>query len=136
MRGLMGAVVLSVALFVQAPWAWADAIHLAQATGGTSASGVQGKGALGAVQVRGTVEAVDKEQRTVTLKGPRGRVLTLAVQDPQKLEAIKVGDPVVAVYVEAVVIRLNKSGTGGPTVTTRETRASSKPGETPAGAIG
>jgi hypothetical protein len=86
------------------------------------------------VRVRGTIDAIDKERGTVTLKGPKGRTLTLEVRDKQKLDVVKVGDPVVATYVEAVVIQVKKEGTPG--VTTQETRVSSKPGETPAGAIG
>lgn len=47
------------------------------------------------VTVRGTISAIDKENRTVTLKGPKGRTITLDVNDPAKLAALKVGDPVV-----------------------------------------
>jgi len=57
-----------------------------------------------AVTIRGTVEEVDKENKTVTLKGPKGGALALSVQDPQKLEAVKVGDPVVARYSESMAI--------------------------------
>jgi Cu/Ag efflux protein CusF len=81
------------------------------------------------------VAAVDKEQSTVTLKGPK-RSITLDVEDREKLDAIKVGDPVVATYMEALAIEVKKAGTASPGVTTQETRVSSKPGETPAGAIG
>ena len=49
-----------------------------------------GKTMLGSVKVRATVEAIDKEKSTVTLKGPKGRTLTLDVRDKQKLDAIKV----------------------------------------------
>jgi len=41
---------------------------------------------------------VDKEKGSVTLKGPKGRTVTLAVKDKSKLDAIAVGDPVVATY--------------------------------------
>ena len=87
------------------------------------------------VTVRGTVEAIDKEKQTVTLKGPR-RTLTVKVQDPKKLEAIKVGDPVVGKYYEALALEVKKAGTATPGVTTQQGVASSKPGETPAGAVG
>jgi Cu/Ag efflux protein CusF len=87
------------------------------------------------VTVRGTVEAIDKEKQTVTLKGPK-RTLTLQIRDPQKLEAIKVGDPVVARYYEALAIEVKKPGTATPGVTVQEGRGTSKPGETPAGAVG
>jgi Cu/Ag efflux protein CusF len=87
------------------------------------------------VTVRGTVEAVDAEKQTVRLKGPK-RTLTLRIRDPRKLEAIKVGDPVVAKYYEALAIEVKKPGETTPGVTTQQTLATSKPGETPAGVVG
>jgi Cu/Ag efflux protein CusF len=89
----------------------------------------------GAITIRGTVEAVDAEKKTVTLKGPK-RSVTLQVRDPQKLEAIKVGDPVVARYYEALAIEVKKPGESTPGVSTQQMVATSKPGETPAGAVG
>jgi hypothetical protein len=142
MRKLAIAAMVSGALLVQAPGASADATRVAQAPGGTSeksgvaAEKMPGKGAAVAVKVRGTIDAIDKDKGTVTLKGPKGRTVTLEVRDKQKLDAVKVGDPVVATYMEAVVIQARKAGTAAPGVTTQETRISSKPGETPAGAIG
>jgi hypothetical protein len=85
--------------------------------------------------VRGTVDAVDKEKGTVTLKGPKGRTVTLAVRDKSKLDAIAVGDPVVATYIEAVAFQVRKAGSASPGVSVKEQRATSKPGETPAGAV-
>jgi len=87
------------------------------------------------VTVRGTVEAIDKDKQTVTLKGPK-RTLTVKVRDPQKLDAIKVGDPVIGKYYESLMIAVKKPGEGTPGVTAEKTTATSKPGEVPAGAIG
>jgi ribosomal protein S17 len=87
------------------------------------------------VTLRGTVEAIDKEKQTVTIKGPK-RTLTVQVQDPKKLEAIKVGDPVVGKYYEALALEVKKPGTATPGVTAQQGVASSKPGATPAGAVG
>jgi len=87
------------------------------------------------VTVRGTVEAIDKDKQTVTLKGPK-RSLTLHVQDPKKLDAIKVGDPVIGKYYESLMIEVKKPGEAAPGVTAQQAVASSKPGETPAGVIG
>jgi Cu/Ag efflux protein CusF len=86
------------------------------------------------VTVRGTVEAVDTEAKTVTIKGPK-RTLTLPVKDPKKLEMIKVGDPVVAKYYEGLALAVKKPGEAAPSASAQETVATSKPGETPAGAI-
>ena len=87
------------------------------------------------VTLRGTVEAIDKEKQTVTLKGPK-RTLVVQVQDPKKLDAIKVGDPVVGKYYEALAFEVKKAGTATPGMTAQQGVASSKPSETPAGAVG
>jgi len=87
------------------------------------------------VTLRGTVEAVDKEKQTVTIKGPK-RTLTIRVQDPKKLEAIKVGDPVVGKYYEALAFEVKKPGTATPGVTAQQAVGTSQPGQTPAGAVG
>jgi Cu/Ag efflux protein CusF len=132
-------VIVSVLMWSHSP-ATADDLRLAQASGTEKAPAATekatGRAAGRAVQVKGTVAAVDKDAKTVTLKGPKGRTVTLDVQDPQKLEAIKVGDPVVATYMEAVAFEIKKPGTATPGTTVQETRVGSKPGETPAGAIG
>jgi Cu/Ag efflux protein CusF len=91
---------------------------------------------LTAVKLRGTITAVDKENKTITIKGEGGRTLTLDVQDPSKLEVVKVGDPVVGMYYEAVAVRVRKAESGTPGMTVKEERTTSKPGETPAGAVG
>jgi Cu/Ag efflux protein CusF len=128
------AVIASILVWSQSP-AVADGLQLAQ-TAPAATEKAPGRAAGRAVEIKGTVAAVDKDNRTVTLKGPKGRTLTLDVQDPQKLDAIKVGDPVVATYMEAVAFQIKKPGTATPGTTVQETRVSSKPGETPAGAIG
>jgi hypothetical protein len=92
-------------------------------------------GEAAVVTVRGTVEAIDKEKQTVTLKGPK-RSITIQVRDPKKLDAIKVGDPVVGKYYEAIALEVKKAGTATPGVTAQREQATSKAGETPAGAVG
>ena len=94
-----------------------------------------GKAEGAVMRVRGTVSAVDKENKTITLKGPRGRTLTFDVQDPTKLETVKVGDPVIGTYVEAVAIQLKPAGSTTPSASVTEAQAGSKPGDNPAGAI-
>jgi ribosomal protein S17 len=92
-------------------------------------------GEAAVLTLRGTVEAIDKEKQTVTLKGPN-RSLTIQVRDPKKLDAIKVGDPVVGKYYEALVLQVKKAGTASPGASVQQETATSKPGETPAGAVG
>ena len=64
-----------------------------------------------AVMLTATVQAVDLKARTVTLKGPKGKVETVKV-DPsiQALDKLKVGDEVVAKYYEALAWDVKKAG--------------------------
>ncbi|HKW60665.1 MAG TPA: hypothetical protein VJR46_13015 [Candidatus Dormibacteraeota bacterium] len=131
---------LAVALMIgavvpAAAWGAASPVPLvvAQSTAGETARPKMVQAAV--VTVRGTVEAIDPEKKTVTLKGPK-RSLTLQVNDPKKLEAIKVGDPVVGKYYEALAIEVKKPGEATPGVSTQQHVATSKPGETPAGMVG
>ena len=93
-------------------------------------------GEAGMVTVRGWIDAVDKTNRTVTLKGPRGGTVTLDVKDPKKLDSVAVGDPVVAAFIEALALQVKKVPGATPGVSVTEARMTSKPGETPAGAVG
>jgi hypothetical protein len=88
------------------------------------------------VTVRGWIDAVDKTNRTVTLKGPRGGTVTLDVKDPKKLDSVAVGDPVVAAFIEALALQVKKVPGATPGVSVTEARTTSPPGETPSGAVG
>jgi hypothetical protein len=59
-------------------------------------------------RVVATIDAIDKTDRTATLKGPRGNYVTVAVQDPALLESAKVGDTVVVTAAESVALSLEK----------------------------
>jgi len=50
------------------------------------------------------VTAVDKKAKTISLKGPRGNVVTLDVQNPDQFKVVKLGDEVLVTYTEAVAI--------------------------------
>ena len=136
MRAVAAAVVAGGVLFATMATAWAQAPTTTEkAPAPAKTDRLPGKGEAVATKVHGTVDAVDKEKGTVTLKGPKGRTVTLTVNDKSKLDAIEVGDPVVATYIEAVAFQLRKAGSAAPGVSVKEERASSKPGETPAGAV-
>jgi hypothetical protein len=55
-----------------------------------------------------TIVAIDSAAQTVTVKGPRGRLLTAKVANPDNLAAAKVGDNIVIIYTEALAISLEK----------------------------
>jgi hypothetical protein len=61
------------------------------------------------IVVKATVDAVDYSARTVVLKGPKGVPHRLRIdQRVESLEQIRVGDKVVARYLESVVVSLGK----------------------------
>ena len=52
------------------------------------------------------VTAVDPQKSTITLKGPRGNELTLAVHNPEQFKVVKKGDQVEVTYTEALALRV------------------------------
>jgi hypothetical protein len=50
------------------------------------------------------VIGVDAKKSTITLKGPRGNVVTLAVQNPDQFKLVKKGDQVEVTYTEALAL--------------------------------
>lgn len=65
----------------------------------------------GTVALTATVEEVDLESRMVTLRTPAGRAFRLhAGQEVVNLPQVRPGDEVVAVYSEAVAVRMARPG--------------------------
>ena len=110
---------------------------LAQQSGPTSGAVLAsepGKAtAARAVEVSAQVVGIDKATRTVTLKGPKGNVVDIVAGDEvRNFDQIKVGDSVVARYVEALTLELKKTKVAAGDVKVREEAAKAKPGEKPA----
>jgi len=61
------------------------------------------------VRVVATVEGLDVPSQTATLKGPKGRYLTVRVDDPAKLQKAKIGDTVVVVAAEGFAVTVEKA---------------------------
>lgn len=72
----------------------------ARAEAGEKPAGVVGR----EVTILADVIAVDPTASTITLKGPKGNVVELAVQNPEHFQVVKVGDQVEAEFVEALAI--------------------------------
>lgn len=76
------------------------------------------------VTVTATIEAIDKANRTLTLKAPKGHSVQVAVPEQmQGFNSLKVGDQVTATYYDAIAINLRKPGapaaSGEPMTTTQ-----------------
>ena len=63
-------------------------------------------GVAGARQITAIADVigVDPHKSTITLKGPRGNVVTLNVQNPDQFKVVKKGDQVDVTYTEAVAL--------------------------------
>lgn len=125
---------LSVALAFAAPAVLAQAPTGAAAVKATEPGRVT---VADAVQVAATVQTIDKAKRLVTLKGPEGNTFVVhAGPEVRNFDQIKVGDQVVARYIEALTLELKK-GTGGIRERVeRENAVAAKPGERPGIAAG
>jgi Cu/Ag efflux protein CusF len=60
------------------------------------------------VQVTATVTKIDRDAGEITLRGPRGRSVAVAVRDRSNLDRVKKGDLVEVTYTEAVAISVEK----------------------------
>ena len=82
-----------------------------EASGVTSAKpgGMPGAVAARQVTVTASVEGIDKETPSITLKGSEGDVVTVIVRDPKNLEKVKVGDKLAITYTEALAISVERA---------------------------
>jgi hypothetical protein len=53
-----------------------------------------------------TITAIDPKASSVTVKDPRGRLVTLAVRDAKQFQNLKVGDTVDVTYYESLFIKV------------------------------
>ncbi|MBM4244901.1 MAG: hypothetical protein FJ148_13985 [Deltaproteobacteria bacterium] len=61
------------------------------------------------VSVTAAITKIDRKANTVSLKGPEGKVVTVKVKNPSRLEGVKVGDLVEITYTEAIAISVEKA---------------------------
>lgn len=61
------------------------------------------------IDIVATITNIDDKKPSVTLKGPEGNTLTLAVADKKNLEGIKVGDQVDLTYTDSLAVAVEKA---------------------------
>lgn len=101
---------VSVAAEVRKPTA-AEAknpLMIMAAGGRASADSAPAGGVARRLKVVTTIEALDRRDETVTVKGPLGRYLTVRVADPERLTKVRIGETIVIVYTEALALSLEK----------------------------
>ena len=90
-----------------APKETADAVRAKQ--------GEKPGGAIGRqVTVMTDVVDVNPKNKTISLKGPKGNVVVLDVQNPEQFKVVKKGDKVEAVYTEALAISVEPAAKKAP----------------------
>jgi hypothetical protein len=83
------------------------------------------------VTLQGTVQAVDHERRTVTIRGAQGNIVTLDVPTSvTRFDEVKVGDTIRATYSDRVNVRLHAAG-DPPVDRVVETSTTPAPGAPP-----
>ena len=87
------------------------------------------------ITVKAAVVAIDHTNRVVSLKGPKGNIVELSVDESVKrFDNLKVGDTVTAAYYESVAFDIKKPGTpmGVDKITTQTGKFT---GEKPGGGV-
>ncbi len=88
-------------------------------------------------KIKATVEAIDLDVREITLKGPKGRLITLRVEERvRNLPQVQVGDEIVVRYHESVGLQLRRleMGESVPYEETTAAGAETVPNQTPGAA--
>ena len=89
-----------------------------------------------AIELQGTVTALDKNTRAVTIQGATGNVMTVTAGPQVKnFNKIKVGDLVTLSYVAALGLELKKGGGRLRERIESEQSTAAKPGEKPSGSM-
>ena len=89
------------------------------------------------VKLTAAIVAIDAATRSITLKGPQGKEVTVtAGPEVKNFAQMKVGDQVNVAYIEALTLELKKGGGKAIARTEQAGMAGAKPGERPAGLVG
>ena len=84
------------------------------------------------VKLTGTVKEVDLQNKTVTVEGSGGRIVTVNAQNARNLDQVKVGDKVNLRFTEELALFVRKSD-AQPSATQADVVALAPKGEKPAG---
>jgi len=84
------------------------------------------------VKISAQVIGIEKETRTITLKGPKGKVVDIVAGDKvRNFDQIRLGDMVVVRYAEALTLALKKAASASGDVNVVEEARRAKAGERP-----
>ncbi|MEB2285856.1 MAG: hypothetical protein OZ922_14360 [Myxococcales bacterium] len=98
----------SLAITLKKPGEATPGVTVADAAGRAEPGAMPGAAIGQQTTIVATVVGVDKKKGTVKLKDSKGKVAEVEARDPKRLEPVKVGDLIEAVYTEAVAISVEK----------------------------
>ena len=106
-------VVLEQGLLLEFQPAGSETVEPQAVVAGATAAASERPGAAvaGGVMATVTVTKIDQKARLVSLQGPKGKVYQVKAGPKVQLDRLKVGDRLLATYVESVAIQLEKAGT-------------------------
>lgn len=55
-----------------------------------------------------TIDLINRNEREVTIRGPRGKYMTIQVADQSLIKKLKVGDEIIMTYAESLAVSLEK----------------------------
>lgn len=88
-----------------------------------------------AIEITATVVALDSQNRVISLRGPEGNVVDIAVsEEAQNFDQVSIGDEVTLAYYESVALYLGDSG-GAPDANAAVVGTRAAKGEKPAGLV-
>ena len=94
---------------------------------------IKDAGAMKLTRIEAVVEGVDLDNRIVTLKGPRGNLVAIRVDEKvRNLPQLQPGDLVSIDYYQSLAIDVKKAN-GTPSATEKTTVTRAEPGEKPGG---
>jgi hypothetical protein len=98
----------SVAVTLKKPGEATPGVTVADTAGRAKPGEKPGAAAGSQTTVTATVVGLNKKKGTVTLKGPKGKVVTVTAREPRRLDPVKVGDLIEVTYTEAIAISVEK----------------------------
>jgi len=127
-RRILWCLILLILGFVLNP---AMPLVRAEATVPASGGDAEGVRAATVLTIHGTVTAVDKAEKLVTVQVPSGQKYTLKVGNPYNLDAASVGARVVVNYYDSVSVRKKKAGESLPALSVNGGVVTAKAGGVP-----
>lgn len=98
----------SIAIRVHKPGEAEPGVSSSDATERAAVGAMPGAATAQTTSVTARVTKIDKSKPSITLKGPKGKLVTVKVRDAARLDKVKVGDLLQITYTQAVAIAVEK----------------------------